>query len=104
MMLDLLGHIAVAVILQIGIALLFRSWKAGSAAAIFWVVSREIAQAEYRWIEQYGDGLRANMPWWGGLDYQVWQRLDPWLDWVLPCAVTLTIAILARKPTDLEPN
>lgn len=99
-MLDLLGHTAFAVILQTGIAFLLRSWKAGTAAAIFWVISREIAQAEYRWIDQYGDGLRANMPWWGGLDYRVWQRLDPWLDWILPCAVTLAFAILAGKTTE----
>lgn len=99
-MLDLLGHIAFAVILQVAIAALFRSWKAGTAAAISWVVSREIAQAEYRWIDQYGDGLRANMPWWGGLDYHVWQRLDPWIDWVVPCAVALALAILAGKSID----
>lgn len=87
-----LGHILFAVLLQVSIALLFRSWAAGTMAAVGWTMSREIAQAEYRWIEQFGDGLRANMPWWGGLDYRVWQRLDPWLDWGLPCAATLAVA------------
>ena len=98
----MLGHIAFAVILQICIALLFRSWAVGTAAAGGWVLSREIAQAEYRWIEQYGEGLRANMPWWGGLDYRVWQRLDPWLDWVVPCAVTIMIAILVTRARNLQ--
>ena len=27
-------------------------------------ILRELAQAEYRWIEQFGAGVRANMPWW----------------------------------------
>jgi hypothetical protein len=87
-----LGHIIFAVALQICIALLFRNWAAGTTAAIGWTVSREIAQAEYRWIEQFGSGVRANMPWCGGLDYRVWQHLDPWLDWALPCAATLAVA------------
>jgi len=94
---SLFGHIAFAVILQICFALVLRSWAAGAATGSAWVVSREIAQAEYRWIEQYGDGLRANMPWWGGLDYRVWQHLDPWLDWILPCAATVAIAMLAKR-------
>ena len=98
----LLGHIAFAVVLQMCIAYVFRSWAAGAATASSWVVSREIAQAEYRWIEHYGDGLRANMPWWGGLDYRVWQRLDPWLDWVLPCAVTVAIAMLVSRASKLQ--
>jgi hypothetical protein len=92
-----LGHIITAVLLQFCIALLLRSWAAGTATAVGWTVSREIAQAEYRWIEQFGDGLRANMPWWGGLDYRVWQRLDSWLDWAIPCAATLAIAAFVSR-------
>jgi hypothetical protein len=91
------GHIAFVLLLQVGIALLIRSWAAGTAAAVGWTFSREIAQAEYRWIEQFGEGLRANMPWWGGLDFRVWQHLDPWLDWALPCGVTLAVAALAAR-------
>jgi hypothetical protein len=63
-------------------------------------VSREIAQAEYRWIEQFGGGLRANMPWWGGLDHRVWMKLDPWLDWIVPSLVAIAIALIARRVTD----
>jgi hypothetical protein len=37
------------------------------------------------------------MPWWGGLDYRVWQRLDPWVDWLLPCLVTVSIALLLQS-------
>lgn len=93
----MIGHIVFAVGLQVFVARAFHSWAAGAAAATAWVVSREITQAEYRWIERYGDGLRANMPWWGGVDYRVWQRLDPWLDWVVPCLVTAAIAMLVSR-------
>lgn len=37
----------------------------------FWC-GREHAQAEYRWIERFGHGLRANMPWDGGFRTVVW--------------------------------
>lgn len=90
-------HIVLALIIQLVVVLLFRSWGAGAAAASAWVVSREITQAEYRWIEQYGGGLRANMPWWGGLDPAVWRHLDPWLDWIVPSAVVILVAIAATR-------
>ena len=98
----MLGHLTIAVILQLCVALAFRSWAAGAATASAWTVSREVTQAEYRWIEHYGEGLRANMPWWGGLDYRVWQRTDPWLDLIVPCAVTVAIALLVSRASSLQ--
>lgn len=89
-------HIVLAVVIVLTIALLSRNWVAGSAAACAWAVSREITQAEYRWIEHYGSGLRANMPWWGGLDHRVWANLDPWLDWLVPSLVAVGIMFVAR--------
>ena len=91
----MIEHVALALIVQLIVFMLFRSWGAGAAAGCAWVVSREITQAEYRWIEQYGSGLRANMPWWGGLDPAVWRHLDPWLDWIVPSAVVILVAIAA---------
>lgn len=91
---DLIAHLMLAILIQGLVALVTRSWFAGAIAATAWAISREITQAEYRWIEAHGDGLRANMPWWGGLDLRVWQRLDPWLDWIVPVAVTLAIAFV----------
>jgi hypothetical protein len=41
---------------------------AASAACIV----REITQHEYRWIEAYGRGLRANMPFYEGLKFWDW--------------------------------
>ena len=92
----MIEHILLALALQLAVAVALRSWSAGAAAACAWAIAREITQAEYRWIEQFGSGLRANMPWWGGLDLRVWQSLDPWLDWVAPSAVVIAVAAIAN--------
>ena len=91
----MIEHIVPALLIQLAITLLLRSLPAGAAVACVWAVSREITQAEYRWIEQFGGGRRANMPWWGGLDHRVWLKLDPWLDWIVPSL--LAIATAARR-------
>lgn len=93
----MIDHIVLAVLIQLGIRFALKSWSAGAAAAIAWFVSREITQAEYRWIEHYGGGLRANMPWWGGLDLRVWQHADPWLDWIVPTIMVVSIALVGRR-------
>lgn len=98
----MIDHIVLAVLIQLGIRFALKSWSAGAAAAIAWFVSREITQAEYRWIEHYGGALRANMPWWGGLDLRVWQHADPWLDWIAPAAVVTAIALIAHLRRDLR--
>ena len=90
-------HILLAVMIQTSLGALLRNWTAGAAAACSWAIAREITQAEYRWIEWFGDGRRANMPWWGGLDLRVWQRADPWLDWTLPCAIAVIIAVIMNR-------
>lgn len=92
----MIQHILLAILAQLAIAVALRSWAAGAAVASAWALSREITQAEYRWIEQFGSGLRANMPWWGGLDPAVWQRLDPWLDWMIPSLVVIAIALAMK--------
>ena len=91
----MLGHVALAILIQLIVALPLRSWAGGAVAASCWAISRELTQAEYRWIEQFGGGLRANMPWWGGFDLRVWQKGDPWLDWLAPCVVVVAIALAA---------
>jgi hypothetical protein len=94
----MIQHIALALLIQLGLVLAFHDWSAGAVAACAWSMSREITQAEYRWIEHLGGGLRANMPWWGGLDPRVWQNVDPWLDWIVPSAVVTGLAfVMARK-------
>jgi hypothetical protein len=106
----MIAHILLALAIQLAVAAALRSWWAGAAAACCWAIAREITQAEYRWIEQFGHGLRANMPWWGGLDLRVWQSLDPWLDWGAPTVAVIAIAAIAnlRKrpayPITLDPE
>ena len=99
----MIEHIIPALLVQLAISLLLRSLPAGAASACIWSISREITQAEYRWIEQFGGGLRANMPWWGGLDYRVWMKLDPWLDWILPSLLAIAIAVVVDKATKRTP-
>lgn len=41
---------------------------AGAAVCIM----REVTQREYQWIEQFGDGRRANMPGYAGLQFWEW--------------------------------
>lgn len=92
----MLSHILLALLIQLAVARITRSWLGGAAAASTWGISREIAQAEYRWIEQFGSGLRDNMPWWGTFDPRVW-HLDAMLDWALPCLATLTVWAWVRR-------
>ena len=97
MLAGLLGHVALALGQQALIDRLTRSRVAGACAAISWAVAREVTQAEYRWIERLGDGRRANMPWWGGLDPAMWAKADPWLDWLLPSAAVIAVALWRRR-------
>jgi hypothetical protein len=93
----MIGHILIALAIMAGVRGLSGSWIGGAAAASAWAIAREITQAEYRWIETYGSGLRRNMPWWGGLDLSVWQHLDPWLDWIVPTLVVIALAVLLDR-------
>lgn len=93
----MIDHIVLAVLIQLVVRFISGSWGAGAAAACAWFISRELTQAEYRWIEQFGEGMRSNMPWWGGFDMRVWPKADQWLDWILPCALTIAIAFIAQR-------
>jgi hypothetical protein len=92
-----LQHIIVALIIQAVVGLLTKNWWAGAAIASAYFIGREFAQAEYRWIEHFGAGRRANMPWWGPFDLRVWVKLDQWVDWIGPIIVTVGVALLARR-------
>lgn len=90
----MLVHLVLGLALQAIVGLLGRGWWTGALVATTYFMSREIAQAEYRWIERYGDRRRANMPWWGPFDPRVWWCADAWLDWIVPCAATVLVAWL----------
>ena len=93
----LIGHLALALALQGLVVAATRSWWGGALVASAWAISRELTQAEYRWIEHHGGGLRANMPWWGGFDPIVWQKVDPWFDWLGPTLLVMGIALAATR-------
>lgn len=66
---------------------------AGCAAGVALVMTREHTQAEYRWIEKYGQNKRANMPWWGGFDPRVWD-IGSLTDWLVPLIVCLILLFI----------
>lgn len=85
-------HLIIALAMQAGFGLATGNWWIGAIAPVATFIGREHAQAEYRWIERYGLGRRANMPWWGGFDLRVWDHLDPWIDWLAPVIGTAALA------------
>lgn len=78
-----LKHAAIAVAAQVLVGLLTGNWWLGGVLACTWWIAREHTQAEYRWIAQFGAGVRANMPQWGGFDPRVW-TLGSVVDWLVP--------------------
>lgn len=94
---DMIEHALVAVAVQAAIGLTTRNWWLGAALACGYFIGREIAQAEYRWIEALGGGLRSNLPWWGAFDVRVWPRADQLADVAGPVAATTTVGLLAQR-------
>jgi hypothetical protein len=86
-----LAHPLVAVGLQIVLGLITGNFWLGALGGSAMFIGREHAQAEYRWIEHHGGGLRANMPWWGGFDPKVWDR-HSLLGFVLPLVGSVVLA------------
>ncbi|WP_313669102.1 hypothetical protein [Sandarakinorhabdus sp.] len=94
---NLVEHAVVAVAIQIVIALATRNWWIGAALASGYFLGREVAQAEYRWIEQFGDGLRTNLPWWGALDVRLWTERAQVADWLGPILATTLVAVVITR-------
>lgn len=64
-------------------------------ASCMFFIAREHAQAEYRWIDMFGDGKRMNMPWWGGFDPRAWD-VASLMDFAVPVVACLLIWMLIR--------
>lgn len=92
-------HALVALAIQIAVGLVTRNWWAGALLACGYFTGRELSQAEYRWIEQFGDGLRANAPWWASFDPKVWTKADHFADILGPMVATGTLAAFMRSRT-----
>lgn len=82
------GLIAVALQLVL-LGLTGNAWY-GVGTSLFYA-GRELAQAEYRWINTYGAGKRANMPITGQFDPHIWSWKSV-TDLALPILATLTLA------------
>jgi hypothetical protein len=87
-----LEHSAYALLFMAIIGLLTGDWFAGACFGSAFFVGREHAQAEYRVIQKFYEGKRANMPWYGGFEPRGWD-IKSMLDWILPTVITMTIAI-----------
>lgn len=96
----LFEHAIAALAIQITIGLVTRNWWAGALLACGYFIGRELAQAEYRWIEQFGAGLRANAPWWAALDPKVWTKADQIADVIGPIAATSILAVIMQRRTE----
>ena len=96
MTLDLspLYHAIAAVALQCAAGLAFGDWFTGGALGCLWFIAREHTQAEYRWIAEFGNGKRTNMPWWGGFDLRVWNTASA-LDWLVPVVACAAVYVIA---------
>lgn len=86
-------HALVAVAAQVLVGLLTGNWWLGGALACTWWIAREHTQAEYRWIAQFGAGVRANMPQWGGFDPRVW-TLGSVVDWLVPVVASGLVFVI----------
>jgi hypothetical protein len=95
-----LEHSAYALLFMAIIGLLTGNWLAGACFGVAFFVGREHAQAEYRVIEHFYEGKRANAPWYGGFERRAWS-LKSILDFVLPIAAT-AIALIIIKLVGLQ--
>lgn len=84
-------HTLIAVTLQLVLFGLTGNTWYGVSTSVFYA-GRELAQAEYRWIETYGGGKRANMPFTGQFDPRVWS-FKSLSDMAFPIAATAGLAI-----------
>lgn len=76
----------------IAAAMTFLFGMVGAVFAAAFYIGREHAQAEQRWIAAYGNGQRANMPYWGGFDPKVW-NLKSLGDCTLPMLPLLAVTL-----------
>ena len=88
-------HSAYALLFMAIIGLLTNNWLAGACFGSAFFLGREHAQAEYRVIQKFYEGKRANMPWNGGFEIRAWD-LKSILDFVLPIAATAIVLIIIK--------
>ncbi|MDC8753325.1 hypothetical protein OIK40_01560 [Erythrobacter sp. sf7] len=94
---SLIEHTLVALVILALVGWLTKNWWAAAALPSGYFIGREVAQAEYRWIETFGGGLRANMPWHAVFDLRLWESSDQIADWLGPVAACIAVAVWADR-------
>lgn len=90
-------HTLVVIVIQIAVGLATGNWWVGGLACLYWA-GREVAQAEYRWIEHHGSGLRANLRW--DSIYRtpgIWTTDALWADLLVPAAAAVALAVVGPQ-------
>lgn len=87
-------HTLIALAVQGIVYLLLGSAIVGAALAIGVFFGREHAQAEYRWIERFGEGKRANWRWNNIFTAKIWSVDSVVWDFLLPSIVVSGVACL----------
>ena len=87
-----MNHILPALAMQLLLAPF--SWWAGVLFASGYYIGREMAQAEYRVIQNFYNGKRVNMPWYGAFERRAW-NVKSILDFVLPIVATTIVLYLS---------
>ncbi len=92
-----LSHLVTSLTLQGLFYLVHRDLWMGAVAALFFYLGREIAQAEYRGIEESPTKLRKDFPLLGGFFPKYWTRKAFFADLVIPSSLTILIAIICSS-------
>jgi hypothetical protein len=89
-----LEHLLISLCIQAVIGLVTSNWWVGAAVCAALFIGREQAQAEYRWIAQFGDGKRENLRWWNALDPKVWNTHNFVWNLALPTVAVTIIGVM----------
>jgi hypothetical protein len=89
-------HAIISIAIQLFVGVFFDAWIVGGMlpAAVF--IGREHAQAEYRWIEKYGQWRRYNLRWHNVFDKRIWDVHSFWWNLTFPIIVVAAVAIAAE--------
>lgn len=88
---------SIVVILSFCVGLLFGYPIVFTLCSLWFFIGREIAQAEYRWIEKFGNGKRVNMHWYAPIDLRLWDSHSWWWNLALPIIVSLFLLVFKIK-------
>jgi hypothetical protein len=99
------AHVPVAIGIQAACWLIGRVFGAPTRASV-WIgcfagsavcIMREVTQREYQWIEQFGNGHRANMPGYAGLEFWAWNSHSISETLVAVAACLAVAVVVARR-------